>query len=186
MDLYRLYTEAGKDGYPPEWHSTIKHAVREQAGHRCVRCRHPFKCGEHGRGEWSPCDSQCAHWGPTRCTDGGPALAHDEQMRDRGLLVAEGRAIEAHWRILTVHHLDEIKLNCRWWNLAALCQRCHLTIQGRVKLHRPYFLEHSDWFKPYVAGFYAATILCQELSREETMSRLEELLALATREVAHV
>lgn len=38
MTIYRLYTpdEADRDGYPVEWHKTIKHAVREEAGHRCV------------------------------------------------------------------------------------------------------------------------------------------------------
>ena len=93
--------------------------------------------------------------------------------------------VESAWRILTVHHLDNNKLNCRWWNLAALCQRDHLIIQGRVKMRRPFFLEHSDflehseWFKPYAAGFYASTILGEELTREETMQRLDELLGLA-------
>lgn len=31
-------------------------------------------------------------------------------------------------RMLTVHHLDGDKSNCRWWNLLALCQVCHLQI----------------------------------------------------------
>ena len=31
---------------------------------------------------------------------------------------------------LTVHHLDGDKSNCAWWNLVALCQRCHLRIQA--------------------------------------------------------
>jgi hypothetical protein len=53
----------GKDGYPPEWHETIKHAVREDAGHRCVRCLHPYV---KGAGEWSPCDAECRHGGPVR------------------------------------------------------------------------------------------------------------------------
>lgn len=172
MELYRLYepTDAGKDGYCAAWHETIKHAVREEAGHRCVRCKHPYRTGQHpmelvnGTYEsWSPCDDQCTHPGPKRINGG---------------------IVEAKARILTVHHLDEVKLNCRWWNLAALCQRCHLTIQGRVKLHRPYFLEHSEWFKPHVAGFYALVHLKEELSRTEVMQRLDELLALATREVA--
>jgi len=88
------------------------------------------------------------------------------------------RRIEAQWRILTVHHLDGDKANCRWWNLAALCQRCHLTIQGRVVMDRIYPWEHTDWFKPYVAGFYGFRYLGQELTREETESRLNELLAL--------
>ena len=33
---------------------------------------------------------------------------------------------------MTVHHLDLNKSNCAWWNLAALCQKCHLTIQAKV------------------------------------------------------
>lgn len=165
MSIFRLYEVAGKDGYPVEWHETIKHAVREEAGHRCIRCKHPYKCGQHpmervnGKFEsWSPCDELCTHSGPLRMT---------------------GNIVEAKARVLTVHHLDEVKLNCRWWNLVALCQRCHLTIQGRVKMHRPYFLEHSEWFRPYVAGFYASTILGEELTREQVAERMDELLSLA-------
>lgn len=170
MSHYRLYeaADAGKDGYPLAWHETIKHAVREEAGHRCVRCKHPYRTGQHPMElvngvyeSWSPCNEQCTHPGPLRMNNG---------------------KVETKARILTVHHLDEIKLNCRWWNLAALCQRCHLTIQGRVKLHRPYFLEHSEWFKPYVAGFYASSILGEELSREQVTERMDELLLLARKE----
>ena len=165
MAEFRLYHFVGPDGYPPEWHATLKHLVRELAGYRCVRCFHPYKNGEHGSGEWTPCDEQCRHRGGTIKTDD------------------EGRTWAA-WRILTVHHLDGNKLNCRWWNLAALCQRCHLTIQGRVKLHRPWLLDHSEWFKPYVAGYYAWSRLGLELTREQTIARLDELLTLG-REVAH-
>lgn len=57
---------------------------------------------------------------------------------------------------LTVHHLDMNPANCAWWNLAALCQRCHLRIQGKVIMERPWMLDHSEWFRPYVAGYYAA------------------------------
>lgn len=57
--------------------------------------------------------------------------------------------------MLTVHHFDLNKSNCAWWNLGALCQRCHLRIQGRVVMEQPYMFEHSEWFKPYVAGYYA-------------------------------
>lgn len=59
---------------------------------------------------------------------------------------------------LTVHHLDGDKSNCRWYNLPPLCQRCHLTIQARVIMHRPWLYEHSEWFKPYVAGYYASEL----------------------------
>jgi len=30
---------------------------------------------------------------------------------------------------LTVHHLDDNKANCADYNLAVLCQRCHLSVQ---------------------------------------------------------
>lgn len=55
---------------------------------------------------------------------------------------------------LTVHHLDGNKSNNMTWNLACLCQRCHLSIQGKVFLPQFYMFEHSDWFKPHVEGYY--------------------------------
>jgi len=53
---------------------------------------------------------------------------------------------------LTTHHLDGDKSNNERWNLAALCQKCHLHIQGKVFLPQFYMFEHSDWFKPHVEG----------------------------------
>lgn len=80
---------------------------------------------------------------------------------------------------LTIHHLDINPSNSAWWNLLPLCQRCHLSIQGRVILDRPWVTaEHSDWFKPYAAGWYAYRYLGEDLTREEVDSRLEELLQL--------
>lgn len=84
-------------------------------------------------------------------------------------------------RVLTVHHLDGDKANCRWWNLAALCQVCHLSVQGRVEMRQLWMLQHSEWFKPYAAGWYAYRYLGQELTRPQTMSRLASLLALEQR-----
>ena len=57
---------------------------------------------------------------------------------------------------LTVHHLDIDPSNCAWWNIPALCQRCHLTIQSKVVMDRPWMFDHSEWFKPYVFTYYAA------------------------------
>lgn len=82
------------------------------------------------------------------------------------------------WHVLTVHHIDGDKANCKWWNLAALCQRCHLSIQARVDPGMPYFLEHSDWFKPYAAGLYAWKYLSEDLTRTQVDERMDELLAL--------
>jgi hypothetical protein len=61
--------------------------------------------------------------------------------------------------VLTVHHLVGDKSNCEDWNLAALCQRCHLTIQGRVKMDQGFFEELmpvSEWFRPHLEGYRAA------------------------------
>lgn len=58
--------------------------------------------------------------------------------------------------VLTVHHLDGNKANCADWNLAALCQRCHLKIQGRIKMDQLFFLDIlpvSGWFKPHYEGY---------------------------------
>jgi len=57
---------------------------------------------------------------------------------------------------LTVHHLDINPANCEWWNIPALCQRCHLHIQSKVVMEQPFMFEHTDWFRPYAAGYYAA------------------------------
>lgn len=107
-----------------------------------------IRCG-HGDdrpGEASPCTAHCTH------PDNGKQ------------------------RMLTVHHLDGDKGNCRWWNLLALCQACHLSVQARVIPERAWLWEHSDWFKPYVAGYYAWAIGGLELTRLQVVNRLEELL----------
>lgn len=112
--------------YPPDW-PAIAQRVKEDAGGRCIRCKHVHQ-------------------------------------------VESGH-------VLTVHHFDGNKSNCAWWNLLALCQRCHLQIQGRVNPHTPWFLEHSAWAKVYVAGFYALKYEGRVITREEATARLEELLA---------
>lgn len=197
-DLLRLYEEPYRAGYPePWWDKTIPDLVSEQAGHRCERCGHPYRKGSHG-GEWSPCDQRCTHRGPARyrlgwSEYGAPLPAENiDPWADEtatppeataGELIAGGIDVEARWRILTVHHLDGVKLNCRWWNLVALCQRCHLTIQGKVRMERRYLGEHSEWFRPYAAAWYAFDRLGEDLSREQTMARLDELLALEDRQL---
>jgi hypothetical protein len=156
--------------------------VREEAGHRCIRCHHPFETGKHGKGEWSPCDSQCVHGGPIRYgVEGGKtriSTAVDEANKEgvRALL-AVGFKVEAQWRILTVHHFDGDKANDAWWNTIALCQRCHLQIQCNVDPDIPFFLEHTEWAKPYVAGFYAFKYEGRMIDRDEAIRRMDELLA---------
>lgn len=194
--VYDTPTPALENGYPWAWshgETPIKHLIREEAQHRCERCWHPFVVGETP-GEWSPCDDKCKHTGPYRVRETmredewkvfyGTGLPFPgEAMYEFG---PDGRELqrwkyEAHWRVLTVHHLDEDKGNCRWWNLVALCQRCHLRMQKAVIMDRPYHFEHSVWFQPYAAAFYAFKYLGEDLSRQETMERLDELLALEHR-----
>ncbi|HET6866305.1 MAG TPA: hypothetical protein VFH80_10290 [Solirubrobacteraceae bacterium] len=182
MSELRIYRadECGPDGYPHAWHASIKHRVREDAGNRCIRCGHPYA---KGAGEWSPCDEHCTHRGPYRYRhgDGDPWFftEEDEPWIGEACLGSEvGIEIHARWRILTVHHLNGVKHDCRWWNLAALCQRCHLQIQGRVQMERVWPWEHSDWFKPHAAGWYAFAYLDEDITREEAVARMDELLAL--------
>lgn len=148
--------------YTTDW-KAISQATYEAVGYRCVRCGHPYVKGTHGLGEWSPCDHKCTHGGPVRV---------DHYPID---------GTEAQWRILTCHHFDGNKANNAWWNLMALCQRCHLQIQGKVNPETPYFFEHSEWIKPYVAGFYAHKYLGLSLTREEVEARLDELLSIEAR-----
>lgn len=122
-DLLRLYHagELGADGYPLEWRSgdpRIPEVVRELAGHRCIRCGHPYRTKE-STPEWSACDDRCRHGGPLRLVgtaEERPVLlsaadcASLSIVRLRGLAensyMEYGPVIEAAWRVLTVHHRD--------------------------------------------------------------------------------
>jgi hypothetical protein len=142
-----------RNDYTADW-PEIAQLVKETADWRCVRCGHPAESPKKRR----PCDERCD---PAR---------HPSGLND-------GRR-----RVLTIHHLNGDKADNRWFNLLALCQVCHLVIQAKVDVHRPWLLfEHSEWFKPYVAGFYAWKYLNEELTYVQTMGRLEELLALEYR-----
>ena len=136
-----------------------------------------------GMRHWSPCDIRCAHFGPYRWRLGeGYPWTYVEQGDEPGRIIADGIAkgaeIQAAWRILTVHHLNERKHDLRWWNLAALCQRCHLTIQRKVTMEDSWPWEHTDWFKPHAAAWYALRYLGEHLTYTATIARLDELLAL--------
>lgn len=185
-ELLRLYSpaECGTDGYPFAWRRgepRIPDLVRELTGHRCIRCGHPYRT-KQSMPEWSPCDDRCHHGGEVRWTYTANDRQHAEladaiviaQMLRDGFI----RDVEARYRVLTVHHLTGEKADCRWWNLAALCQRCHLYVQGRVRMDQVYPFEHTPWFKPYAAGFYAARYLGEDLTREQVAERQDELLAL--------
>ena len=107
-----------------------------------------------------------------------------DEIGDRVRAEAGGKCIRcghthdpANGFALTVHHFDGDKSNCEWWNLMSLCQRCHLRVQGRVNPEISYFLEHSAWAKPYIAGFYAKKYEGRLITRQEAEARLDELLA---------
>jgi hypothetical protein len=248
MGVFRIYdpVECRADGYPYAWSVIdpltvtageyeeisdrigahvvgIKDLVREDAGHRCIRCQHPYRVGVDGifepanlevhrlardlnvtarelelgleldadnigalttldlgktrRTHWSGCDERCTHGGPLRIKHAGEWQQYGEADDATELLHLAGER-QAAWRILTVHHLDGVKANCRWWNLVALCQRCHLQIQGKVQMARVWPWEHTDWFQPYVAGYYAWAYLGEDVPRDQADARLDELLAL--------
>ena len=112
--------------------------------------RRCVRCGhtDERPGTPTPCDQRCSH-------------------------PANGKQ-----RVLTVHHLDGDKANCRWWNLLALCQVCHLSVQARVIPERPWLWDHSQWFRPYVAGFYAWYYSGLEIAREDAESWTARYLAM--------
>lgn len=158
-----------KGEYPADW-KDIAQRVKAEADNRCIRCGHPdgdrrtkaYNIEQHGedgdyplsvigpdlywRKDYAECDERCSH-------------PKDGKMR-----------------ALTVHHLDGDKSNCRWWNLLALCQLCHLTIQGKVIPERPFLWEHSDWFKPYAAGFYSYWYAEDSATEREVRAHLDTFL----------
>ena len=114
--------------YPPDW-PLISREVKARAGWRCERCGHPDDPALRGRLRVAPgrlpCDAACTH-------------PRDDKQR-----------------VLTVHHLDGDKSCCEDWNLAPLCQACHLSVQSRVEFRRPYLLPHTPWMAAHVAAYNA-------------------------------
>lgn len=57
-------------------------------------------------------------------------------------------------RTLTVHHLDGDKHNLNDWNLAALCQKCHLQIQNKVDWYTDTLTGvHTEWLAEHVRAY---------------------------------
>lgn len=81
-------------------------------------------------------------------------------------------------RILTVHHLTGKKDDNRWWNLLALCQVCHLQVQGKVIPEVPYLWPHTAWFIPYACGFYAAYYGGIDITRAQADAEPDRFLAM--------
>lgn len=165
--------------YPPDW-PEVSLRTKIEAGFRCVRCGHP-------NGRWSPAgnDHELAAEVLVRklqlvstpriypVDDGGAWLRHYMLPCDERC--THDPAIQEH-RILTVHHLDGVKDNLAWWNLMSACQRCHLEIQGKVRMEQGYMHPHSTWFQPFVAGYYAKTFLGLDITRAEAEADIVRFL----------
>ena len=119
-----------KSSYPKYW-DELAEKVKNEAGWRCVRCHHPHESPK----ERIPCDEQCdlvRHIEISNVAimfDQGAWTGHPDEYR-----LPSGLWLHQRQRVLTVHHLDGDKGNSAWWNLAALCQVCHLQIQGKVEV----------------------------------------------------
>lgn len=87
---------------------------------RRVKQLNRWRCERCGHPHTSPCDEHCTH------------------PRD------------SKARVLTVHHLDGDKGNVRLWNLAALCQVCHLQVQARVAFYQTWPFPHTPWMQRHV------------------------------------
>ena len=116
----------GYGEYPEGW-KEFANRLKEEAGWRCIRCKHKH----------DPGNGYC----------------------------------------LTVHHLTMNKAEPfeHWWAFLVLCQRCHLHIQAKVVMERMWMFEHSSWFRPYAAGYYAHQYNHPE-DREWVMEHLDFLL----------
>lgn len=143
--------------YTTDW-PAISLETRRDAGWRCVRCRHPF---EADTGRPLPCDDPC------------------DAMRGRS--PKPGQYYEHDWETpglnFGVHHLDGNKANNAWWNRLALCNSCHLSIQATVIPERPFMLPHSEWFIPYVCGYFAH-VAGFEITREQAIADPDRWLKL--------
>ena len=53
--------------------------------------------------------------------------------------------VDGKQRVLTVHHLNMDPAECALWNLVALCQACHLSIQSRVDWHQGWLSDLPTW-----------------------------------------
>lgn len=131
--------------YAADWQA-VSRATKHVAGYRCVRCRHSFD-GDTGRP--LPCTEDCDfRRGRTRHVAGVDATPN-------GNIIAQVHSPDIPGLNYGVHHLDGDKSNNAWWNLLALCNSCHLYVQASVIPDRPFLFTHSDWFIPYVCGYYA-------------------------------
>ena len=58
----------------------------------------------------------------------------------------------ASGHMLTVAHLDH-RFGEQRWNLAALCQRCHLRYEHKFHWEQGWLWKHSRWLVPHLRGY---------------------------------
>jgi len=153
--------------YPHNW-ARISYRVKRVHRFRCERCGHPHVPAQPkngildlwnndfgleqlamfpsewvtGRGRRSVGMARPAYERDTLCDS---LCEHDPPFTN---LLHKGKP-----RVLTVHHLDGDKSNCALWNLAALCQVCHLEVQAKVAWEQTYFLPHSPWMTWHIKRY---------------------------------
>ncbi len=90
--------------YPPNWKTEIRPDILKRDGYKCKKCLVP----NYAVGYRSP---------------SGTFVSVDERERER----QEQRGRHIIKIVLTVAHLDHNRDNNHPGNLAALCQKCHLS-----------------------------------------------------------
>lgn len=164
--------------YTDDWRA-VRDAAYVAVGFRCIRCRHPFTPVVGQTSPPLPCDDLCDTTRGRRINTHHPNARRDHPEKPLREIVS--RLVHNIWDgglSLTLHHFDGNKANNAWWNLLALCNSCHLTIQAKVVPERPYLWEHSEWIKPYVAGFYAHWYGRIDITHEQACAELDKYLAM--------
>lgn len=138
--------------YPDNW-TELSQQVREEAGQRCEWCGAPNALDivrKDGTGTYSVwCEETDtdlwfnARGRRVKQPSGWYSLGYDEDLPEGFSVVRV---------VLTVAHLDQDARNNARENLAALCQRCHLTYDNQpLQRMKRAELEHGqrnimDWF----------------------------------------
>ena len=103
--------------YPPNWKSEIRPAILKRADNRCEFCG-VANYKEVIRGEWFGVECY-------QCTDGYIYDAKNSKVIDQTYLGEVHPTNKLIKVVLTIAHIDHDIKNNSFWNLKALCQRCH-------------------------------------------------------------
>jgi hypothetical protein len=141
-----------KSRYPDDW-KAISLRIRERAGQQC-ECT--GQCGDehHGKGR---CNAPNGRWILRHVKEAWRWCTSEEfeKWEVNGIRPHEW-ADKAVRIVLTVAHLDHVPEHCEDSNLLAMCQRCHLKLDGdqrartahetrrSMKAHRDLFDERNN------------------------------------------